>query len=150
MSIFDHDPIAAADEGAFCQLKHPVTEKPLFITDKDGVEDKSKPIGLVLRGADSPAFKRAVALNLAKQAKRKGVDISKLTNPELFKIQDEGEMNAVDLIVAITKDARNIIVNGAEISASKEDLRNLYANQPWVREQADEFFNDRANYLGNA
>lgn len=150
MSIFDHDPIAAADEGAFCQLKDPNTEEPLFATDENGVEDKGRPIGLVLRGADSPAFKRAVALNLAKQAKRKGVDISKLTNAELFKIMDEGEMNAIELLVAITKDARNIIVNGAEISASKEDLRGLYASQPWVREQADEFFNDRANYLGNA
>lgn len=149
-NIFDIDIKAESEKGAFLHLKHPGTDEPLYVTNGDGTEDKEKPIGLTLAGADSQSFKRAAALNTAKNAKRRDVDLTKADPDEIMKLVAHGESIGIDLIVAVTKKLHNITMGGETLKSTKDEIRRLYESQPWVKEQADAFFSDRANYLGNA
>ncbi|MFV1943912.1 hypothetical protein VPH49_24240 [Pseudomonas luteola] len=123
----------AAEKGEDLHLRHPTTGEKLYTED-------GQPITIRMAGTDSSIYRNAIK-DMVRQ--RKGV---KTTTPE------QGEAFALDLLTSITLDWKNIVLSddGEPLQFSPENARNLYAEYTWIREQADEFAGDRANFLPKA
>lgn len=129
----------AAEVGADLHLMHPIDDELIY---QD--EEKKKPVKIKLLGHDSKAWrnknrefsrKRTAAMQ---KRKGKGVD---------FTPSDE---EASEMLAACTMSWENVLVDGEEIEFTKEVAYDLYMEQPWIREQADVFIGDRANFFTNA
>lgn len=135
---------AAADKGAWMQLVHPFTNEEI------GVEEK-KPCRIKLLGADSGAYEEAVARTVSKrQAQLKGQRRSKHVTAEKILEESEktSESQALEL-ARVTVAWENIEWEGKELKLTQENAVMIYTAHKWIREQAQEFFADRTNYLGN-
>tara|TARA_Y100000296_G_scaffold84935_2_gene119609 strand:- start:948 stop:1376 length:429 start_codon:yes stop_codon:yes gene_type:complete len=141
MDLSELDVQAAAENGAAMQLMHPATGEPL--------EHDGKPITITLMGADSAAFRRSVALAMAKQSKARDVDLSKATGEEIMATFDKGERAAVEHLLAVTIGWDNIVWEGEVLPFSRENAAMVYSRHRWIRDQANKFIGDRTNYLGN-
>jgi len=127
------DTSATADKGAVMTLLHPVSRQPL----RDG---EGREVTLILAGQDSEAFRKAQRAATNKRLSAKGR--TKLTAEEL-------EAEAIELLARCTLGWTGIAFDGRPLDHSAANAVRLYERLPWVREQADEFIADRANYLGN-
>ena len=130
MDFADLDLAKTADSGADMHVRHPVTEEPLTT---DG-----KPITIRLLGADSAEFRNGVKAIANRSQSRK--------KPSLA----EAERNAVELLARITTGWQGIVWNGEPLKFSRENAEMLYRERPWLREQADEFAGERANFFKTA
>lgn len=120
-----------ADAGAFCHLRHPETDKPLFTGGDD-----PQPVGLTLCGQDGKRFQAAFRKMLDRRSRKGAKNIS---------AEDAADEAAV-LLAAVTIGFRNI--RFGEIDAySPENAKLLYLAAPWIREQADQFIGHRPNFL---
>ena len=127
------DTAAACEKGFELELVHPITKEPLgsFIT---------------VVGKDSPTFeefnrKRAnESLRKNFQRQRRGKDADAPTVEEI-------EREAISLLVACTKEFRNVIYKGAVLPFNEENARTLYAEQKWVRAQVDEAIGELENFM---
>ena len=131
MDFADLDLGSNADRGADMQVRHPVTEEPLFT-------DDGKPITIHLLGTDSAEFRNGVKDIANRSAKRKRPSFN------------ETERNTVELLARITTGWHGIVLNGEPLKFTRENAEMLYRDRPWLREQADEFAGDRANFFKNA
>lgn len=126
----------SADSGREMHLSGPNGER---LQTKEG-----DPITITLLGADSKPFQRLqhkqTTNRLNKRVSRGGR--IKITGEEL-------EEDAMDILVACTKSWKNIVYEGQELECNAINIRMLYERLPWIREQVDEFINDRSNFLGN-
>jgi predicted glycosyltransferase len=119
--------------GAPCVLTHPGTETDL--EDKEG--NKAT---LILAGEDSDQYQQVLRtqrrrrLDQALKGRKAGV------TPEQL------EAEALDLLVACTLSWKHIAIDGSE-TFSPTTARKLYEEYPWIREQAERFIGDRANFL---
>lgn len=123
-----------ADEGAKLHLRHPVTDKPLYV---DG--DSLRPITITLLGADGDRFN---------ESRREIID------QRLAKAQDQrrpdlrlAEDAAIEHLASITVDFENIFLDGKPVNFSTANARKLYERLKWVREQVERFVHNRANFL---
>lgn len=118
------DTTPRADAGAELELTHPVTGAPLGVT-------------LTLAGVDSAAYRKAQA---ALTDKRLGRRSGKLTAAEL-------QRDGIELLARCTLAWSGVVVDGAEVACTADAARELYTRFVWIREQADAFVSERANYL---
>jgi len=126
-----------SEQGAFLHLNHPATGLPLF-------NDGEAPVGLVLRGMDS-----AIVLAKSRETTQKRID-GALAVGRRVRVDAAGvEADAVALLVVATKEVRGLTVAGVPVGNTPADFKKLYNDFTWVREQADAFISDRANFLGN-
>lgn len=127
MDLSNLDVKKAASEGSVLELLHPVTGEVV----KD---EKDKPFSLTLIGSDSDTFKRSMRRNVEKRMnnKSKKVDL------------DSSEMDGINILASCTIDCY-LILNGKKVDA--KDISEVYKDFPWVREQAESFINDRANFI---
>jgi hypothetical protein len=115
-------------------LTHPVSGDRLK-------NDDGEDIVIYLYGSDSDRFRSAVRsfgnkrLNAKKNAKQS--------------IEELEETTARILAIA-TAGWENIVLNGKEVDYSEKNAFELYKDYSWIREQADEFVNERSNFLINA
>ena len=118
----------SAKDGARLDLRHPITNAPTGAW-------------LQLLGTDSDTYRaaqRAVQRDRLKQiARTRRVAVS----PE------EMESEALQLLVVATIGMGGVVVKGQLLTYSADTVRDLYKRHHWIREQADEFINDRANFL---
>ena len=126
---FDLDEIQVNEEGADMVVTHPVTFEPL----KD---DEGNTAVIRLVGMDSALYRKAV--NAITNRRTKGNRPVKL-NAERF------EQDSLELICKCTLSWTNLIIGGVVPKTPEE----LYEGRKWLKEQADAFIHDRANYLGN-
>lgn len=139
LGVFDTK--AAASKGARCVLVHPDTRKPLL-------DEHGKEAALILGGKDSEQYQKtsrawqAHRLEAAARARR-------LKTVKGEQLQAEIEEHALDLLVAVTFGWENISLNAPEeLPFSPENARRLYSEGPlFVREQAEEFIDERGNFL---
>jgi len=123
----------AATAGAKLALRHPVTNLPL--------EDDGKPVCLILAGKDSAQYRKAaLALERRYQEDARRMRGAFQVTPE------QRRANELSLLVAVTLGWENAELGG-ETTFTPELARALYEQQDWVREQADAFVDDRANFL---
>lgn len=55
--------------------------------------------------------------------------------------------NILDLSVAITKEIKGFKDGDKELTSSKEDIKYLYENCPFLLDDIDKFFSDNSNFF---
>lgn len=124
--LSNFDTCAAGNEGAEMKLLNPETGEELG------------PV-FVLAGADSDVYVSKQRKNINKRLRNKrgakGIDA------ELI------ESEAIDLLAECTLNWRDVVLDGETLPFSKNNARELYTRFPWIREQADAFIGDRANFI---
>lgn len=54
---------------------------------------------------------------------------------------------AMDLLVAITQGWSGVVENGQPVPFSPDNVRRVYTEYPFIKEQVDEFTADRRNFM---
>ena len=117
------------EEGTEMPVLHPVTGELL----KD---DKGQAASIKLAGVDSSIYRKAS--NIITNRRVKGSRNPKMTAEKL-------EADTLELISKCTLSWTGILVKGKVPKTPEE----LYDGNKWLRQQAEEWIHDRANYLGN-
>ena len=134
MDLSTLDTSATAEAGAAMEVVHPTTGAALL-------QDDGAPITVTLAGEDSDRYRkaerRASNRRLATAASGRRV---RATAEAL-------ESDRLDLLVACTIDWDGIGFDGGEKACTPDNVRAAYQKLPWLREQAEAFIMDRANFL---
>lgn len=115
------DTQAASEAGAELELVHPATGENLGIF-------------ITLAGSDSGQWRKAV-MDMAEKRGKKRVGA------------EEIRRNGIEIVARCTLAWRNVHLDGQELPCTLENARELYNRFDWIREQADTFCSDRANFL---
>lgn len=127
----------AADEAVPMVVDDPRTGSPL----RD--EATGKPVTIFLLGPDSSVYRQ----HSRDQQSRRLKEMSSNRRRGLTITPQELEDSALDLIVRCTTGWEHIEWNGEEFPFSPENARQLYMQMPFVREQVEEFIQDRRNFF---
>lgn len=133
LDLLTLDTRRAADEGAVMEVRHPVTNEVLK-------QDNGEPVTITLAGRDSDRVKRLQRATLDRRlagGRRRNLSFT----------ADEIDKNRLEELVALTLGWSGIVLRGSLIEPTAENARDLYQTVDWVREQAEEFVDDRANFL---
>lgn len=130
-----------ATTGVKYQLRHPGTDEPMA--------DAGKPVTITLAGQDSTQYRTALRKRSARMIaeaqgtrRRKGPSES-----EAEVMAEQAETDTLAMIVACTLAWERIGFEEAELACTPENAAKLYTECPWIREQAEAFVADRANFL---
>lgn len=115
-------------------LVHPVDGTTL--KGDDGV-----PLSITVYGADSDQFR-----SIVRQYGNKRLNEKKNKKQRMEELE---EMSA-KILAKVTVSWHNIVENGEQLTCNEENAFKVYGEYPWIREQVDEFVNDRSNFLKNA
>lgn len=105
-------------------------------------DDGKTPISITFAGIDSPEWIRAVARN----ADERNDQIRRSASPAPRKfaaIDDE----AIGLLASVTKSWAGIMLDGKALDCSFDNAKKVYTAVPIVREQANGFIGNRANFV---
>ncbi len=119
-----------ADKGATLEILHPETEEVI------------PGMTITLLGQDSAVYrkmqlsKQQVILNRMSKGKKVGdFDAEKLAE------------DTIDDLVKLTVKWSGFQLEGKDIEATPENFRMVYVEWPWIKEQAQEFIANRANFF---
>lgn len=119
-----------ADDGAALNIIHPETEEVI-----DGMT-------ITLLGQDSKVYrklqmaKQQAALNrMAKGKKAIDLDAEKLSE------------DSIDDLVKLTTGWAGFSLDGKELEFTPENVRMVYTDWAWIKEQVQEFVGNRANFF---
>ena len=143
---------------ATLHLLHPVTSEPLY-ADSDPVtgerpkdaEGKGLPMTITGYGADSKEYrtiqsdilrKRQLKTQRANKGKRKKEE-------EIFDLEDM-RANATDILSGVITAWSEIENGGVPVECNETGKAWLMESVEWIRDQWDEFLNDRASFLQSA
>lgn len=119
-----------ADEGSVMELRHPATEELI------------PGMTITLMGQDSATYRN---LQLAKQkAALERVSKGKAaieTNPA--KLAED----TIEDLVKLTLGWTGFTLEGKELKPTPENIRKVYTEWQWIKEQAQEFISGRANFF---
>lgn len=127
------DTTKVAEEGSTLEVRHPTSGAVL--SNGDG-----RPVTLTLAGMDSQRARKAERLATNRRLKMGGRRSFSVTADEL-------DNDALDLLAACTLAWSGFEVDKAEMECNVDNARRLYRQFPWLREQAQQFVDDRANFL---
>ena len=120
-----------ADEGAVLQIAHPETEEPI-----DGMT-------ITLLGQDSVTYRR---IQMAKQqAALNRLAKGKRATADLDAEKLAGDM--IDDLAKLTVSWTGFELDGKPLKCDKSNAVTVYTDWPWIREQAQEFVANRANFF---
>lgn len=122
LSAFDLK--ARAEAGAPLRLRHPKTGEEL-------------PAVIWLQGEDAESYRACLRAQIDRQISERKLD---LTASDL-------EARLVERLAAITLRFENLEIGGEALHCTPETAAALYRDQLWIREQAAEFVETRANFL---
>ena len=119
-----------ADDGAILNIMHPETEEVI-----EGMT-------VTLLGQDSKIYrklqlgKQQAALNrMAKGKKALDLDAEKLSE------------DSIDDLVKLTTAWSGFELDGSKLDCTPENVRKVYADWTWIKEQVQEFVANRANFF---
>lgn len=119
-----------ADDGATLQIVHPESEEVI-----DGMT-------ITLLGQDSKVYrkiqlaKQQAALNrIAKGKKAIDLDAEKLAE------------DSIDDLVQLTTGWTGFVLDGNPLECTPENIRTVYGEWAWIKEQVQEFVADRSNFF---
>ena len=119
-----------ADDGATLTIVHPETEEVI-----EGMT-------ITLLGQDSKVYrkmqmaKQQAALNrISKGKKAVDFDAEKLAE------------DSIDDLVKLTVEWSGFMLDGKELDCTPDNIRNVYSEWAWIKEQVQEFVADRANFF---
>lgn len=119
-----------ADDGALLELRHPETE--------DVIEGMT----ITLLGQDSAVYRK---IQLSKQQAALA-RISKGKRAVELDAEKMGE-DSIDDLVKLTTGWSGFTLDGKELPATPENVRKVYSEWAWIKEQAQEFVASRANFF---
>lgn len=125
---------SASEDGAKCEIVHPVTERSF-----------DPPVYITVVGIDSELYQKASRELTNKRLK-------KATARGRFKLTataEELEAEHIELLARCTVGWENIEWEGKPLPFDKDNAKKLYTKAPWLREQVDLFMGDRANFLAS-
>lgn len=117
------------DEGSEMVVLHPTTGEPL-------VDEKGQPATIKLAGVDSETYRKAsnrITNRRVKKGRSQQMTVERM------------EADTLELISACTLQWTGLMIGGKVPKTPEE----LYSGAKWLRQQAEEYMHDRANYLGN-
>jgi len=117
------------EEGTEMPVLHPTTGEVL----KD---EKGQIASIRLAGVDSDIYRKAA--NIITNRRVKGSRNPKMTAEKL-------DADTLELVCKCTLSWTGILIKEKVPKTAEE----LYAGAKWLRQQAEEWMHDRANYLGN-
>lgn len=125
----------AAEEGAKLSLVHPATGEVL--TD----EKTGKALTITLAGVDSDRYREADRRITDKRlaTTQAGRKVS-LTHKSL-------ESDQLERLVAATISWDGVGLGAETLECTPDNVRKIYKELLWIREQVEAFVNDRANFL---
>ena len=127
------DIVSFANQGAWLTLTHPQTGLPLV--DTDGNEWK-----MLLAGRDSGLYRRASSEALQKRL----AEGTKIT-PEYLEILQ------IEVLIVCVLDWKNFVYEGKPFPFNADNVKQIVAQFPWIREQMETFILSRERYfLANA
>lgn len=114
---------------------------PMVLVDPSSGEDvlnnEGKKMTIYLVGTDSRQFSEFQVRNASKYRGKKTPSVGQMKKDQR------------DLLACCTTRFENIVIDGSTVDYSHKSAMDLYERLPWVKEQVDEFINERANFLGN-
>lgn len=114
----------AAETGAPLTLRHPKTGEAL-------------PGIIWLQGEDAENYRATLRRQIDRQISERKLELS----------AKELEDRLIERLVAITLRWENIVENDTPLDPTPANIRRLYTDQLWIREQVIAFIEDRANFL---
>lgn len=141
LNIFDT--VSQANKGSTLHLVHPKTKMCVY-ADKE----EKKPVTITMLGADSDIFaayvEKAVKENRSKEVNKKlnGNKEQDFTLEELAK-------SVSKKLAKVTTSFENLVLPGDKTAlvCNYENAYNLYMKYKDIREQANEFFEDKVNFI---
>lgn len=119
-------------DGEWLDVLHPTTGE--ILRDEEGA-----PMRILLLGKDSDDYRKAqraaTQRRLKSRSKRSMIDAETL------------EREAVEVLIVCTKDWEGVGDAGEDLSCTPENVRRVYSSYLWLREQVDEFVEDRGNFM---
>lgn len=119
-----------ADEGAVMQVVHPDTEEPI-----EGMT-------ITLLGQDSNVYEK-ISLKRSQAALARISKGKKAVDMDAQQVQ----ANMLNDLVALTIDWTGFELDGKALKPTPENVQNVYTGWKFIREQAQEFVADRANFF---
>jgi hypothetical protein len=128
MDLSTLDVKSAAERGADLHLEHPTTGEPLKTED-------GKNITIRLLGNDSREFRAGLSEIAEKNVGKKRTSFA------------SAEANGIELLARVTVGWQNVTYKGEALKCTPENVRTLYTEISWIKEQVDAFVADRSNFL---
>lgn len=119
-----------ADCGAVMYVVHPITGEQLYANDES-------PVTITLLGADSTKMRQAMSERAKKRLAQNSVPIKNI---------DEAEKLSAELLANVTVSWNGITENGLDVECNFENVASIYGRYSWLRQQADTFVANRANF----
>ena len=119
-----------ADEGATLELRHPETEEVI-----EGMT-------ITLLGQDSAVY-RKIQLTKQQAALSRISKGKKAVDLDAEKLAEDG----IDDLVKLTVAWEGFKLDGKELKPTPDNVRKVYTEWQWIREQAQEFVASRANFF---
>lgn len=131
MSI-DLSQFETGTEGEWLEVLHPVNGQIIR-------DDEGDPMRIKLVGKDSKEYRKAQRAITERRLKSR----SKANRFDA----DSLEQEAIDLLVACTLEWEGFAEDGKELEFKPVNVRKVYSAHPWIKEQVDEFVDDRGNFM---
>lgn len=119
-------------DGEWLDVLHPTTGE--ILRDDDG-----QAMRIQLLGKDSDEYRRAQ--RAATQRRLKSRSKKSMIDAETL------EREAVEVLIVCTKDWEGVGDAGEDLPCTPENIRRVYSTYLWLREQVDEFVEDRGNFM---
>ena len=130
-NVFNSEKLA--DDGATMHLKHPTTDAPVYIDDK-----QAKPCEIILMGADCDVYLEFQQKKLNQRSKHKNDD----------KIDFRKSIReAADVYARMTKGWSNIWHDGKELEFNYKNAVMVYMTYKEIRVQVSSFISDKENFI---
>lgn len=115
---------------AVMEVLHPLTGEVMAC-------DKGKPYTLTLIGADSDKYQAMLKRGLEKSYAKKGKKVD----------LDDASRRGIEMLAKCVTDCRVEIEAGKFVENSFEELVKVFTEYKWLKEQAEAFIADRANFI---
>lgn len=137
MDLKSYDITAQAEAGADLELMLP--------NGTAVIDEKTKrPVTIKLLGVDSRKYQDLMHKVANRRMSRRAKSRKALTSSE------EVDSDQLELLVKMTVDWFGLVLDGKPLEFTEENVRMVYTQFAWIREQAEDFIQDRANYLGES
>lgn len=129
MDLSNFDTRKACNDGAIMQV---------IFEGEPVLQDDGKPVTITFCGRDSDAFQKSV---------RSRADDRMQARQRVKVTLAAMEAETVETLSDCTMAWDGIVLDGEALPCTRANAVKLYTRFPWLREQADGFVSDRANFL---
>lgn len=139
MNLNKFDTKRLSNAGAVMQLRNPNDNSSL-------VDEKTnQPITITLLGRDSDQYTDAIR-RISNDRLEESVNVGVRMKMSAQRLEEDG----IATLAAATTGWSNIQIDDKPLEFTLANVKKLYAEYPWIREQVEAFVNNRSNFMGNS